>query len=137
MYPGVLYLMIQIDFYFKFFKYTGLVNAILFISTRRILPDTTALPQFTTPRSNTMSGSEAKFGVTPFSFDTSPSSRSNEDSEKKGEEDFEAVSLESLPHRQPINRTESGAAPHIHQQQDSYTYSGGITVPSLAFSYPN
>lgn len=125
---------------------TGLVNAILFISTRRILPDTTALPQFTTPRSNTISGSEAKFGVTPFSFDSSPSRRSSEDSEKKGEEDFEAVSLESLPHSQPTstlapgvatNRSEYGAAPYVQRQQASYTYSGGITVPNLAFSYPS
>ncbi|OCB89111.1 hypothetical protein A7U60_g3710 [Sanghuangporus baumii] len=97
------------------FNLTGLVNSILFISTRRILPDTAELPQFTTPRSKTMSDTEATYGVTPFALDPSSTSspershsRVSQESEEKRKsneagdderEDFDDVSLahETVP----------------------------------------
>ncbi|KAL5498654.1 hypothetical protein ACEPAH_2009 [Sanghuangporus vaninii] len=95
------------------FNLTGLVNSILFISTRRILPDTAELPTFTTPRSKTTSDTEATYGVTPFALgpSSSPSpershprvSQESEverkSSEAGGDEDFDDVSLahETVP----------------------------------------
>jgi len=56
------------------FNLTGLVNSVLLLTTRSVLPDTGALPQFTTPRNDLESNSEpatdrkrpAMLGVTPF-----------------------------------------------------------------------
>ena len=47
----------------------GFVNIVLFISTYRILPDTASLPEFTTPRSNSINQSYTRYGVTPFVLD--------------------------------------------------------------------
>ena len=46
----------------------GLVNTLLFVATRRLLPDMTSLPHFTTQRNGSISTSESKYGVTPFSL---------------------------------------------------------------------
>ncbi|KAH8115958.1 hypothetical protein DFH11DRAFT_1250554 [Phellopilus nigrolimitatus] len=87
------------------FNLTGLVNSILFISTRRILPDTASLPRFTTPRSRSMSDSESKYGITPFEVhtaspaDTNPAqsnSRKGEDSDEKSDVDIGSMNLPSM-----------------------------------------
>lgn len=87
----------------------GLVNTILFISTRRLLPDMTSLPRFTTQRNGTMSTSEHKYGVTPFSLGdavvcTSPTSMSSVtggrenvvDEHRQASMDEDALSVDSL-----------------------------------------
>lgn len=54
---------------------TGLVNSILLVTTRNVLPDTASLPQFTTPRKQ-VGASEADSGVTPFTFSGTSSTES-------------------------------------------------------------
>ena len=43
------------------------MNSVLLVTTRNVLPDTTSLPQFTTPRKN-LERSESDSGITPYNF---------------------------------------------------------------------
>lgn len=107
----------------------GLVNTALFVGTRRILPDTASLPQFTTPRTKSMSESEAKFGVTPFSVEPRQSHEGEGEEEQKTEP-APAYSVEA---------DEEDLGPPVLPRQETYTVtlSEGIVVPTLGFSYPN
>ncbi|EJD05423.1 uncharacterized protein FOMMEDRAFT_103454 [Fomitiporia mediterranea MF3/22] len=128
------------------FNLTGLVNAILFVYTRRILPDTASLPQFTTPRSR-MSDSEAMFGVTPFTPGATHSTGSSEENDKKDEADWDANSTESshltVAPRNLLDQglesksdTGYGIGVRGFPDRDSVSYPDVVTLPSLAFAYP-
>lgn len=110
----------------------GLVNTILFIVTRRLLPDTASLPRFTTPRNSSMSESEAKFGVTPFAVKSSTNNTSGTHEHEESEK------IEAAPPYTAVGLNEYLDAP-VQPRQDAYTVtlSEGVIMPTLEFSYPS
>jgi len=62
------------------FNLTGFVNVVLFICTRRLLPDTNTLPSFAMPRKEIDPESSEANGITPFTLAGSTSSASDEKS---------------------------------------------------------
>lgn len=77
--------------------FTGLVNSILLVTTRNVLPDTASLPQFTTPRKQ-VGASEADSGVTPFTFSDTASTgsvltRASSNNTIPGDEEKNSVNL--------------------------------------------
>lgn len=135
----------------------GLVNSILFITTRCILPDTASLPQFTTPRNRTMSESEAKYGITPFSLEPTPANRRSQEADQRSAADLDDASLahETVPapsytlggiSHGSIESSFKGDSSetitfqeidrHGVRRQESLVYPDVITVPTLEFAYP-
>lgn len=57
--------------------FPGLVNSILLVTTRNVLPDTSTIPQFTTPRQGLDKNSQ--YGITPFAANDIPNEPSDED----------------------------------------------------------
>jgi hypothetical protein len=82
------------------FNLTGFVNVILFICTRRLLPDTSNLPSFATPRKEINPKAAEANGVTPFLLTRSTADGNDED--------------KTIDTTSPVVRPESEGSIHYH-----------------------
>ncbi|TDL24619.1 hypothetical protein BD410DRAFT_786142 [Rickenella mellea] len=113
------------------FNLTGLINTILFFWTRRSLPDTAALPEFTTPRKRiTMNF------LTPFVLPPSTLARDKT-------LPIIPVHVDETSSRRDKAEDKAGGVDEYRQgnekdgkRRDTHTYGGDVDVPPPAYTRP-
>ncbi|KAJ3485474.1 hypothetical protein NLI96_g4923 [Meripilus lineatus] len=79
------------------FNLQGLVNVIIWVCTRHLIPDINALPVFTTPRREIDLDSSEIHGITPYALPPSPIEPASESKETSEDLDGEDEKLHTVP----------------------------------------